>query len=98
MSIRPRTTLLERKKIPARKGKVFIIKDRCKGCGFCIEFCPMGVLKASDDFNSKGYHYPILVEEPPNKICVVCGFCNLICPEFAIYTVPVNSDNSGDEK
>lgn len=69
-----------------RRGRVYLVKDRCKGCGFCIEFCPMGVLKQSDDFNAQGYHYPILVEDPPSKVCIACGFCTIICPEFAIYS------------
>ncbi len=75
-----------------RRGIVYLVKDRCKGCGFCIEFCPMGVLKPSKDFNAQGYHYPILVEEPPNKVCIACGFCTVICPEFAIYAEPMEEE------
>ncbi|HDI10115.1 4Fe-4S ferredoxin [Candidatus Bathyarchaeota archaeon ex4484_205] len=67
------------------RGRIYVIRDRCKGCGFCVTFCPKGVLELSEDFNSKGYHYPILKEEPPDKICINCGFCSLICPEFAIF-------------
>ena len=91
--------LMEQKKIPIRRGKVTVIKDRCKGCGYCIDNCPSGVLVASDDTNEKGYHYPVVVEEPPFKVCIACGFCTLICPEFAIYSVPIeleNEDGGGD--
>ncbi|MCD6481219.1 MAG: 4Fe-4S binding protein, partial [Thermoplasmata archaeon] len=35
-------------KLKPPHGKVYIIKDRCKGCGFCIEFCPQGVLQESE--------------------------------------------------
>ncbi len=63
-------------------GTVFIIKDRCKGCGFCVEFCPRGVLSMSVEFNRKGYHPPEVIE--PDK-CVNCDLCERICPEFAIY-------------
>ena len=28
-------------------GELVIIVDRCKGCDFCIEFCPNRVLEAS---------------------------------------------------
>jgi 2-oxoglutarate ferredoxin oxidoreductase subunit delta len=65
------------------KGKVCIIKDRCKGCGFCIEFCPKEVLEFSKELNKKGFHPPRVKDE--NK-CVLCGFCTAICPDFAIYT------------
>ncbi len=63
-------------------GKVFIEKDICKGCGFCIEYCPRKVLEASEEFNKRGYHPPVAVRE---KDCVACGLCELVCPEFAIY-------------
>jgi 2-oxoglutarate ferredoxin oxidoreductase subunit delta len=65
-------------------GEVTIIEARCKGCGFCIEFCPNGCLKVSKRFNEKGYHPPELVFQAED--CVDCGLCCLICPEFAIYT------------
>jgi 2-oxoglutarate ferredoxin oxidoreductase subunit delta len=66
------------------KGKIFIIDERCKGCGFCIEFCPRKVLEESQKFNSKGYHPPE-VANPDD--CVHCGLCELICPEFAIFVM-----------
>jgi len=65
-------------------GKVNIIENRCKGCGFCIEFCPNGCLKESKRFNAKGYHPPEVLSDAED--CVECGLCSLICPEFAIFT------------
>lgn len=56
-------------------------KDRCKGCGLCIEFCPEGVLKFSSELNSLGY-YPVKVIDISN--CKACKFCELICPDSAI--------------
>jgi 2-oxoglutarate ferredoxin oxidoreductase subunit delta len=63
-------------------GTVNVIKDRCKGCNFCIEFCPNNVLETSEEFNSKGYHPPKIANQ---ENCVACELCQLICPEFAIY-------------
>ena len=63
-------------------GKVTILGYRCKGCGYCIEFCPRGVLAESKEFNEKGYHPPRVEVEGQ---CVNCDFCETICPEFAIY-------------
>jgi 2-oxoglutarate ferredoxin oxidoreductase subunit delta len=66
------------------RGRVYIIEERCKGCNFCIEFCPRDVLEESEKFNSKGYHPPEVVN--PDD-CVDCQLCELICPEFAIYVL-----------
>ena len=64
-------------------GEVVIIDDRCKGCGFCVEYCPKDVLVMSERFNKKGYHPPVM---KPNHECNNCGLCEVICPEFAIYS------------
>jgi 2-oxoglutarate ferredoxin oxidoreductase subunit delta len=67
------------------KGQVFVIPNRCKGCKFCIEFCPKHVLDYSEDINEKGYRYPIVAKGKEGE-CIHCRFCDLICPELAIYT------------
>ena len=56
--------------------------ERCKACGFCVEFCPTKVLALSSAFNSKGYHPPHVVA--PEK-CSGCDLCGMYCPDFAIY-------------
>lgn len=70
-------------KVP--QGQVYVIPERCKECRFCVEFCPQGMLTLSTEINAKGYHYP-QIREGREKDCIHCGFCNLVCPEFAIYT------------
>jgi len=62
-----------------------VIADRCKGCGYCIEFCPEQILEASKEYNAKGYHPPKVKDGLPPDACSGCGFCALICPEFAIF-------------
>ncbi len=65
-------------------GEVHILEDRCKGCGYCIEYCPKQVLAFASKFNSKGYHPPTVVVA---EDCVNCHYCEVICPEFAIFSV-----------
>src|ERR1700676_283109 len=64
------------------KGSVQIVVERCKACGFCVEFCPTKVLALSSAFNSKGYHPPHAVI--PEK-CSGCDLCGMYCPDFAIH-------------
>jgi 2-oxoglutarate ferredoxin oxidoreductase subunit alpha len=66
------------------RGKVFVEWDRCKGCGFCIEFCPPKILSFSDEFNDHGYHPPEITDE---DACTGCDLCGLYCPDFAIFGV-----------
>ena len=71
------------------RGQVHILEEWCKGCGFCVEFCPKDVLEFSKSFNEKGYHPPC-VKSPEN--CNACTFCELYCPEFSIWATKINKD------
>ena len=62
-------------------GKVVVLEERCKGCAYCVEFCPRQVLDQSARFNLRGYHPPDIVNA---EACAGCGLCELLCPEFAI--------------
>ena len=64
------------------KGRVSIVVERCKACGFCVEFCPTKVLALSSAFNSKGYHPPHMLNA---EKCSGCDLCGMYCPDFAIY-------------
>ena len=63
-------------------AKVLIDKDRCKGCSYCVEFCPRGALIMSDELNPKGYTLAAVADESK---CLGCGLCDILCPEFAIH-------------
>ena len=68
-------------------GEIHILVDRCKGCQFCVQYCPRDVLEMSEEFNAKGYHYPVVVKA---ERCVDCDLCEVICPDFAIFVLPQN--------
>lgn len=60
-----------------------IIKEWCKGCNICVEFCPVKILELKDDKIS-------IIDKDK---CIKCGLCELRCPDYAIY---LEADN--DEK
>lgn len=75
-------------------GTVEINKAWCKGCGFCVQYCPMNVLDTAAEYNAKGYHPPYV--KVPER-CRNCNFCELICPEFAITVTPATASEKGNK-
>jgi len=61
--------------------EVVINTEYCKGCGYCVTFCPKECLEIGEQFNSKGYRYPF-VKDP--ECCIGCLSCAKLCPDFAI--------------
>ena len=82
----------EQKKV---NGSVVITAERCKGCGFCIEFCPTKALKFSDQYNAKGYHPPLLIAR---ELCNGCNMCGLLCPDFAVYGFITKKSSPGRDR
>jgi 2-oxoglutarate ferredoxin oxidoreductase subunit delta len=62
-------------------GEVTIEKEKCKGCSYCVQFCPRQVLIMGDQINSKGYTF---AKTADGKVCLGCGLCEIMCPEFAV--------------
>jgi len=83
-------TPLDQDRFHTPRGRIHLIVERCKGCGFCVEYCPRDVLRLSERFNKKGYHYPEAVCE---DACVDCNLCEVICPEFAIFSEAVTEES-----
>lgn len=79
---------LDADKIEVPLGVIHILENQCKGCGFCVEYCPRDVLKLSEGYNPKGYHPPVVVKESE---CLHCQLCEIICPEFAIFVTLKNN-------
>ena len=75
------------------KGSVQIVVERCKACGFCVEFCPTHVLALSSAFNAKGYHPPYMVNR---EKCSGCDLCGMYCPDFAIFGFKDTSESKPD--
>ena len=70
--------------------RIAVNRDRCKGCRYCVEFCPTGALVMSQEMNTKGYLLPMQTED---RKCLGCGLCEAICPDFAIGVI----SDSGEE-
>jgi 2-oxoglutarate ferredoxin oxidoreductase subunit delta len=62
-------------------NRLWVNEKYCKGCLICVNICPTGAIKASEEMNRKGYLVPV---ESDMMLCKACGDCVLMCPDFAI--------------
>jgi 2-oxoglutarate ferredoxin oxidoreductase subunit delta len=65
----------------ARRGKVVIDRELCKGCLLCIRACPVKVLEQDTRPNSSG-SYPSVAARPEK--CIACVNCFDVCPDICI--------------
>lgn len=84
----------DRDTIQIPQGEIHILKERCKGCSFCVSYCPKEVMELSDEFNAKGYHLPVVRQA---EDCVHCRLCEMLCPEFAIFVTLRDGADSAPE-
>ncbi|MBE0430272.1 MAG: 4Fe-4S binding protein [Dehalococcoidia bacterium] len=63
------------------RGAIIVDKERCKGCGLCLVFCPQDVLAFSGEHNRSSYD--VVCMKHPEQ-CTGCGFCAQTCPDIAI--------------
>ena len=70
----------------ARKGKVVIDRELCKGCYWCIKACPVKVLERDTELNSSGTYpaKPADSELSSDGKCIACGNCYEVCPDVCI--------------
>ena len=61
--------------------KIYVEKDRCKGCELCTKVCPQEIISMSKEINVKGYFYAYCTD--PAR-CIGCRVCAIMCPDVAI--------------
>ncbi|OIO46693.1 MAG: hypothetical protein AUJ28_02170 [Parcubacteria group bacterium CG1_02_37_51] len=54
----------------------------CKGCGLCIEYCPVKCIKFHE--TNRG-HFGSPAINADLDICTKCRMCERICPDGAIH-------------
>ena len=56
-------------------AEVIIDKEKCIGCGACVNTCPQNVFEMNDENKA---------EAPRAKDCIACRACEGACPVGAI--------------
>lgn len=64
------------------KGAVSFNQDRCKGCGLCVQACPLQIVAMDKmKINKKGYNPATVVDV---EKCIGCANCATMCPDEVI--------------
>ena len=66
----------------ARKGKIVIDRELCKGCYLCIKACPVSAIEKDNELNSSG-SYPAKPIQT-SAACIACGNCYEVCPDVCV--------------
>jgi 2-oxoglutarate ferredoxin oxidoreductase subunit delta len=83
MNKKPARVDRQEEKKPKAGGRIIIDRDRCKGCYFCVKFCPRQLIAISEEHNRQGYFPAEFIEEREGE-CTACKTCALMCPDTAI--------------
>jgi len=71
-------------KTEVQNKKMVVDEERCKGCGLCVNVCPVEIIEnAEDRINQNGYHPAEIKPENQDK-CTSCTQCYQICPDVCI--------------
>lgn len=54
-----------------------LCKERCTGCGACVNFCPQSCIAMRED--AEGFAYPVIDRER----CSGCNLCEVVCPALS---------------
>src|SRR3990167_2760344 len=61
-------------------NEIFVIKDRCTGCGSCVKVCPVNCISMADR-KEEGVRWKKLAVIDVNK-CVFCNACVEDCDKL----------------
>ena len=61
--------------------KVSIDKEKCKGCQYCVLYCPHKCIEMSKELNKHGVNYAVFVKK---QACTQCGICQMVCPDTCV--------------
>jgi len=59
---------------------VKVLGQYCKGCGYCVNFCPKQAISFGTVRNGLGVFFPVVDQDK----CIACGICATVCPDAVL--------------
>ncbi|HOB34811.1 MAG: 4Fe-4S binding protein [Firmicutes bacterium] len=78
---------------PGKRASFNLFPDLCKGCGLCMQKCPVKIIIWSQDL---GVYGTPAVETSDQDKCIACKMCENVCPDAAIRII-VNPQDKDKE-
>lgn len=75
------TSAYKMNQVDTKKALFTVFTGLCKGCGLCIQKCPVKTLDWAEEL---GVYGTPAVEPKNPEDCTGCGICALVCPDCAI--------------
>lgn len=69
------------------KKELVINTAWCKGCGICAAFCPKEALEVVKE----------KVRLKESNACILCGMCEMRCPDYAIYLKETETEGAVEQ-
>lgn len=69
---------------PGKRASFNMFPDLCKGCGLCIQKCPVNIIVWSKDLGV--YGTPAVRTNDQDK-CIACKICEGVCPDAALLII-----------
>ena len=76
----------------ARHYSLILDKNKCVGCGICMEICPREAIEVTRTTKAEGEEAKTPTVAINKEKCSYCGICEVICP-FAALTTRINGEH-----
>jgi 4Fe-4S ferredoxin len=77
----------------AKSYSLTLNKNKCTGCGICMEICPREAIHASKIPKTEGEEAKPPIVSINEEKCTYCGICEAFCP-FGALTIKINGEHA----
>jgi 4Fe-4S ferredoxin len=76
----------------AKSYSLTLNKNKCVGCGMCMEICPREAIEVTPTLKAEGEEAKTPTVSVSEEKCIYCGICEAVCP-FAAVTTRIDGEH-----